>query len=489
MDLTILLDKSIGLPLHQQLYEELRQAILAGKLRCGERLPSTRAFAQSLGVSRGTVKLGYEQLLNEGYLETTAGSGTFVCHQISDQCLPVLPPQTHCSGSLHTPGLSKYAQNFVNRPLPKSDRADPEIDFGYWKPAFNHFPLTAWRHLMVRHLQSYDRLDYSSDLLGDKALREAIAHYLVRSRAVRCDVEQVIVVSGTQQALDLITRLFIDQGDRVAMEEPGYLSARRVFQSQGAEILPISVDAAGLSVEQLQAKSDLAIKLVYTTPSHQFPTGAILSLPRRLELLAWAQRMGTVIIEDDYDSEYRYGEKPIPAMQGLDQGNSVIYIGTFSKVLFPALRIGYLVVPPGLVNVFAQAKRLVDRHSPLLEQCVLADFINEGHLDRHLRRMRNLYNQRRQALVKSLELRLGQQIAILGESAGIHLMVQLQTDMTDEEIIVQAAHAGVSVMSASPFYLESGRSGQFLLGYANLSEEKIDEGIQRLVQRHSLILG
>ena len=243
-----------------------------------------------------------------------------------------------------TTGLSQYAQNFVTRSLSKPSQAKPEIDFCYWQPAFSHFPLLLWRQLTTRHLQSPDRLDYSSDLLGEPGLRQAIAPNNGRSRAVRCDAEQVMIVRGTQQALDLIARLFVDPGDRVVMEEPGYLSARRVFQSQGAEILPISVDAAGLGVEQLQATAN-PVKFVYTTPSHQFPTGAILSLPRRLELLAWAQQRETVIVEDDYDSEYRYGEKPIPAMQGLDRNDSVIYIGTFSKVLFPALRVGYLVVP------------------------------------------------------------------------------------------------------------------------------------------------
>jgi GntR family transcriptional regulator / MocR family aminotransferase len=481
MDLAILLDKTINLPLHQQLYEELRQAILMGKLLPGERLPSTRTLAQSLGISRGTVKLGYEQLLSEGYLETVTGSGTFICQQISDRSLPVLPSQPRCPGTLMTTGLSRYAQNFVTRSLPNHHPLKPEIDFCYWQPAFSHFPLQIWRQLTTRHLQSSDRLDYSPDPLGYKVLREAIARYLVRSRAVRCDAEQVIIVNGTQQALDLIARLFIDPGDGVAIEEPGYLSARRVFQSQGAEILPISVDAAGLMVEQLHSTSNL-IKLVYATPSHQFPTGAILSLPRRLELLAWAKQRGAMIVEDDYDSEYRYGEKPIPAMQGLDQNDSVIYIGTFSKVLFPALRIAYLVVPPELVKFFAQAKRLIDRHSPLLEQCVLADFISEGHLERHLRRMRTLYTRRRQALVKSLKLRLGESATVLGDAAGIHLMVQLQTALSDEEIVDRAAQGGVGLTNASAFYLGSSQGGQFLMGYANLEEEKIDEGICRLAK-------
>jgi GntR family transcriptional regulator / MocR family aminotransferase len=256
MDLAIVLDKTISSPLHQQLYEELRQAILTGKLCPGEKFPSTRTLAQSLGVSRGTVKLGYEQLLNEGYLESAPGSGTFVCHQILDQSLPPLPSQSSCPGSLRTVGLSQYAQNFVTRSLPQRSLSKPEIDFCYWQPAFDHFPLQIWRQITNRHLQSSDLLDYSSDPLGYKDLREAIAHYLVRSRAVRCDAEQVMLVNGTQQALDLIARLFIDPGDRVAMEDPGYLSARRVFQSQGAEMLPIAVDSSGLRVEHLQSISN-----------------------------------------------------------------------------------------------------------------------------------------------------------------------------------------------------------------------------------------
>ncbi len=480
MDLAILLDKTLNLPLHQQLYEQLRQAILTGRLFPGEKIPSTRVLAQSLGIARGTVKLGYEQLLNEGYLETATGSGTFVCQQISDRTLPILPAWPRCLETSITAGLSKYAQNFKQQLL-LSNPSKLDIDFCYWQPAFSHFPLHIWRQLTTRQLQSTDLLDYSSDLLGYKLLREAIARYLGRSRAVSCNAEQIIIVNGTQQALDLIARLFIDLGDRVVMEDPGYSSARRVFQSRGAKILPISVDASGLIVEQLPSTLTPAIKLVYTTPSHQFPTGAILSLPRRLQLLAWAQQTGVVIVEDDYDSEYRYGEKPIPAMQGLDLNNSVIYIGTFSKVLFPTLRIGYLVLPVGLVKIFAQAKRLIDRQSPLLEQCVLADFINERHLERHLRRMRTLYNHRRQILTNSLKSRLGENAIVLGDAAGIHLMVQLQTNLSDEEIITRAAKMGVGLTSAASFYLESNRKGQFLMGYANL-ETEIDEGVCRLAQ-------
>lgn len=483
MDLAIFLDKTSSSPLHQQLYEELRQAILIGRLLPGDKLLSTRRLAQSLRISRGTVKLTYEQLLEEGYLETTVGSGTFVSEQISEQSIAALPLQPHCPGTQLTTRLSQYAQTFVGQPLPKYLPRKLEVDFSYWQPAFKHFPLHLWRQLTTRQLQSPNQLlDYSSDLLGHEALREAIARYLRKSRAVRCDAAQIVIVNGTQQALDLIARLLIDPGDEVVMEEPGYLSARRVFQSQGASIVPVPVDSSGLVIEQLKFSSTSVVKLIYTTPSHQFPTGAILPLSRRLELLAWAQQQSAFIIEDDYDSEYRYGEKPIPSVQGLDQNDSVIYVGTFSKVLFPALRLGYLVIPRGLVAFFAQARRLTNRHSPLLEQCVLADFINEGHLERHFRRMRKLYERRRQALVKSLEARLGDQVTILGSAAGIHLMVQLKTSITDKEIVARAAQEGVGLTSTASFYMESSEAGQFLLGYANLEETEINKGVCRLAQ-------
>lgn len=234
-------------------------------------------------------------------------------------------------------------------------------------------------------------------------------------------------------------------------------------------------------VKELVTYPAANVKLVYVTPSHQFPTGAVLSLPRRLELLAWVQQTGTLIVEDDYDSEYRYGDRPIPAMQGLGQSD-VIYIGTFSKVLFPSLRIGYLVVPPILAPVFTRAKWLTDRQSPLLEQYVLTDFINEGHLERHIRRMRNLYDQRRRALVQALILHLGEQVTILGENAGIHLMVRLHTKLSDEAVIHRAAQVGVGLVSAQPYCLKVKRTGEFLLGYADLDEQQIQEGIHRLAQ-------
>jgi len=342
--------------------------------------------------------------------------------------------------------------------------------------------LKLWRRLLSRHCRfSSDIFGYAQDSRGYEPLREAIASYISRSRAVQCKPDQVIIVSGSQQALDLVTRLLINRGDWIAMEEPGYLGARRIFLAQGACLHPIAVDESGLMVKSLVTAPG-AIKLVYVTPSHQFPTGAVLSLPRRLELLAWAQKTGATIIEDDYDSEYRYCDRPIPALQGLGSSDSVVYIGTFSKVLFPALRMGYLVVPPSLVQVCDRAKWLTDRQSPLLEQYVLTDFIKEGHLERHIRRMRNLYDQRRRTLVQCLLQHLGEQVTILGENAGLHLMIRLHTHLSEQDILNRAAQVGVGLVSASFYYLKSGSRNEFVLGYTELDEPQIQQGVRRLCQ-------
>jgi GntR family transcriptional regulator / MocR family aminotransferase len=338
-DLALRIDHSQ--PLQQQLYRELRQAILSGRLLPKQKIPSTRSLSQSLRISRTTVTLCYEQLLSEGYLETVVGSGTYVCGQIPDDLLQsetAITAQTHPTGPLQLSiyGTALEAANILRQP-----EADVTFNFRYGRPALDQFPLKLWRRLLSRRCSAADWLDYAIDPLGYYPLREQITQYLARARAVQCTPEQVVITNGSQQALDLILRLLLDPGDAVVMEEPGYLSARQLFLTQSADIFPVPVDESGLKVSVLPHQS--AIKLVHVTPSHQFPTGAILSLPRRLELLAWVQQRGALIIEDDYDSEYRYGERPIPALQGLDQSGSVLYIGTFSKVLCPSVRIGYLV--------------------------------------------------------------------------------------------------------------------------------------------------
>ncbi|NEQ67497.1 MAG: PLP-dependent aminotransferase family protein [Symploca sp. SIO2D2] len=481
MDLAIRLDSNAPIPLHRQLYEELRRAILTGRLSKGKRIPSTRALAKSLGISRTTVTLAYEQLISEGYMQTTVGSGTFVCSQLPDELLNSAPLDSFSEESPPAVQLSNYGAIIANTEIPYYQQPDLPISFRYGQPAFEQFPFKLWRKLLSRHCGSpLDWLHYATDAGGYKPLREAIASYLARSRAVQCEPDQIIITSGSQQALDLVTRLLIAPGDGIALEEPGYPGARYIFLAQGAKLYPMAVDESGLVIEKLVNSSQKNIKLLYITPSHQFPTGAVLSLPRRLALLAWAQKMGTMIIEDDYDSEYRYGERPIPALQGLAHSNSVLYIGTFSKMLFPSLRIGYLVVPQPLVNLLTRAKWLTDRHSPLLEQKVLVDFLNEGHLESYIRRMRNHYNQLRQVLVQALRTYLAQKVTILGEKAGIHVMVRLNTKLSDEEIIDRAAELGVCLVTAQPYYLENKPRGEFIFGYAQLTSAQIQEGISKL---------
>ena len=488
MDLVINLNQNSSKPLHQQLYEQLRQAILTQRLIPGQRIPSTRFLAKSLSISRSTVTTSYEQLLSEGYLETVRGCGTFVCNQIPDDLIQSNPIKSklnitdnHSHSSIK---LSKYGENLVNTAsVPRIAEPKLQINFRYGTPALSEFPVKVWRRLLSRYCSAnLDWLDYSTQPNGYQPLREAIKAYLSRCRGVNCEPEQILITNGTQQALDLILRLLIEPGETIAIENPGYLSARIIFETQGAKVLPISVDNSGLIVQELTNSPQKNIRLIYVTPSHQFPTGAILSLPRRLELLTWAQQTGGLIIEDDYDSEFRYGEKPIPALQGLDQSNSVLYIGTFSKVLFPSLRIGYLVVPKNLVAIFTRAKWLNHRHLPILEQQVLTEFIKEGYLERHIRKMRSIYDKRRQVLVKALKKYFGGRIKILGEKAGIHLMVRLNSNLNDQEIIQRAASFGIGMMSANPHYLINHPRGEFIFGYGEVTETQLQQGIRTLAQ-------
>lgn len=487
MDFAVTLDNTSRVPLHRQLYEELRRSILSGRLSPGERVPSTRALARSLGVSRTTVTQCYEDLISEGYLQAARGSGTFICQHLPEELLKAAPVK-------HSPAappparrrlrLSAYGASLLDSEQAEPPAADAPLSFRHWRPAFEQLPLRQWGRLVSRHGRSGRRamFDYAEDSFGFGPLREAIAGYLARSRAVRCDPGQVIICGGSQRALDLVTRVLIDRGDTVAVEDPGYLGARQIFLAQGARLLPLPVDGSGVSVERLKAEPASKVKLVYVTPSHQFPTGALLSLPRRLELLAWAGRRNAFIVEDDYDSEYRYGGRPVPALQGLDQNERVIYVGTFSKVLFPALRLGYTVAPRPLTETLVRAKRVVDRQSPLAEQYALTDFINEGHLERHIRRMRTLYEGRRKALVSALSANLGGRVTFLGEDAGMHLMARLETGLGDEELIARAARAGLEMVSARPYYLRPRHTGEFIFGYSDLSERKIREGARRLAR-------
>lgn len=480
MDLVIYLDRTSEIPLYQQLTEKIRDAVLKGRLKPNQKLPSSRSLAESLTISRSTVTQSYEQLESEGYLETRRGSGTYVCHQIPDEWFNSQPIEPVTSKVSENSILSGFGYNLISIGNLEVSEPDYEISFRYGNPATQYFPMQQWRKLLARHCEnSTALLNYAADSAGYFPLRVEIADYLGRSRAVRCTPEQVLIVNGSQQALDLIARLVLNSGDWVAIEEPGYLGARYCFMAQGANLQPIAVNSQGLNVKFL-SQYHQKFKLVYVTPSHQFPTGVTMSLPQRIALLQWAEKTGTLIVEDDYDSEYRYESQPIPALQGMDRADSVIYIGTFSKILFPSLRIGYLVVPPNWIPIITKAKWLCDRFCPILEQYALTDWIGEGHFERHIRRMRQLYNERRQVLIQALEKYFGERVTILGENAGIHVMVKIKTALPDDVVIQKAAAVGLGIISAREYYLQPQHQGEFIFGYAQLEESQIEQGIKVL---------
>jgi len=475
--------------LSQQIYHALRRAILAGQLAAGTRLPATRVLAHELGVSRNTVLLAYDQLLAEGYTLGQTGSGTYVATALPDVTLtpPAMRVRAVSASEGTTLHLSAYgrrvAQNTSLPPPSAVPHCHPvRYDFRYGLPDAAAFPHETWRRLLARWARavSMPGLHYGPPE-GYTPLRQAIAGYLQRARAVVCEPEQIIVVNGSQQALDQTARVLLDAGDRVLIEEPHYQGARQVFLAAGARLSTIPTDAEGPVTTELP-EAAAAARLVYVTPSHQFPTGAIMSLVRRLALLQWAETAEAYVLEDDYDSEFRYAGRPVEAVQGLDRSGRVIYIGTFSKVLFPSLRLGYLVLPPPLVSLFTAAKWLTDRHTSTLEQAVLTDFIHEGHFEHHLRRSRTRNAARRAALLEALDTHLGARVEVSGANAGVHLLVWLQ-DVAPPQLstfIDYAARVGVGLYPVTPYYLMPPPRAGLLLGYAALTEEEIRAGVQRL---------
>jgi len=477
----------VGEPLGQQVYHAFRRKILAGEMAPATRLPSTRALALELGVSRNVVLLAYEQLLAEGYAEGRAGSGTYVAAALPET--PRIPRPQRDARRVRAPGsspLSRYGRRLAELPPVGPGAVSVEnrlpYDFRYGVPSADDFPGGVWRGIVARRMRagSLGAMVYGPPE-GQAPLRQALAAYLKRSRGVASEPDQIIVVNGSQQALDLTSRVLLDAGDRVVIEDPQYQGARRVFAAAGATAVAVPVDADGLDVARIRPRATVA-RLAYVTPSHQFPTGVVMSLARRLALLEWAERTGAYILEDDYDSEYRYEGRPIEAVQGLDTAGRVIYMGTFSKVLFPALRLGYLVLPPPLVAPFTAAKWLTDRHTATLEQEALAEFVGDGHFERHLRRARMRHASRRAALLDALTEHLGDRVEIMGANAGVHLVVWLSDVPARglDRMIAAAAAEGVGVYPVAPYYIEPPRRAGLILGYASLTESDIRTGIRRL---------
>ena len=473
----ILAPRAPGIPAYRWLYDSLRAEILAGRLRPGRRLPGTRDLARQYGLSRGTVVSAFEQLAAEGYVEGVVGSGTHVASDLPDDLFEI-------AGAARAPSiarrraarrLSAYARRA--EPFPALEPRPPRA-FRANRPALDLFPTTLWSQLAARRLRriSAGRL-LGGDPLGMPALRDAIAEYLTASRGVRCDPAQVVVVAGVQEALDLVARVTLDPGDRVCLEDPGYPAAANVFASVGARLVDVSVDAEGMEVSPSRLRGS---RLVYVTPAHQFPLGITMSLRRRLALLEWVRGSTALIFEDDYDSEYRYAGRPVPALQGLDASGSVLFAGSFGKVLFPALRLGYLVLPPDLVDVVAAAKSLTSRHPPVLEQEVLLDFIVGGHFGRHLRRMRELYAERLAALLEAAREKLAGALELSPVEAGLQTAGRLRDGLAAETVARAAAARGVEATPLGWFSRGRPPFEGLQLGFAAVDVAEIRRGVREL---------
>ncbi len=476
----ISIDRSSAVPLYRQLYRGFREAILERRLRAGQRVPSTRSLAAELRISRFPLLNAYEQLVAEGYFRSGIGSGTFVASLPGNTTRPArdaLRRSPAVRGKRPVSRETDFLLSSGTEPWLKGWGA-----FRVSEPAVDCFPHETWARLLGRHGRAARRNPRSlhyGDPMGDRSFREAVAEYLRTARAVRCEADQVMVVSGSQQALSLAARVLIDAGSPVWVEEPGYRGARDVLKLRNARLVPVPVDEEGLNVAAGIEKCPQA-SAAYVTPSHQYPLGMVMSASRRLQLLDWARRNGSWVIEDDYDSEYRYESLPIASLQGLDRDARVLYVGTFSKVLFPALRLGYLVLPPDLVARFVAVRDATDIFPPAFLQAVLADFLREGHFARHLRRTRELYRERRGALVDALRAQLGGRLEVCGDEAGMHLVASSTRGFDDVGVAMRAAREGLWAMPLSPCCLGRTTRRGFVLGFGGTDVPDIPGGVRRL---------
>lgn len=491
------LDRRQGLSL--QLYQALRQRVLDGRLSSGTRLPASRDLALALTISRNSVVRAYDQLYAEGFIESRVGDGTYVA-QLPQRLSPANVLSTKLSTGFSTglsPGLSTKSAVFPGfssskvihssalerldrHYLPAPASGAPKA-FRVGVPAFDLFPFEVWAKLNAAFWRNPDleQLCYG-DPAGDMRLREMIAAYLRNSRGLQCRAEQIVITSGAQQGISLCAQLLVEPGAGVAVENPGYRAAGHAFAIAGARLHGVAVDSEGLDCAALARLSDC--RLAYVTPSHQYPTGVIMSLARRLELLAWAERSGGWIVEDDYDGEYRFSGAPLAPLAALDRQGRVLYVGTFGKVAFPALRLGYLVLPPTLVDAFSRRRALDVRHSEVSTQAVMAEFIAAGHFQRHIRRMRRAALSRRNALLAGWPADIPGVANLPSVAAGLHVMVRVQNLAREQELLAQAARVGVEINGLSSYCLGDGppQHAGLVLGFAAVPEAAIADALARL---------
>lgn len=475
----LMLDLSGGRSLQLAVHDALRAAILDQRLGAGERVPATRDLSQQLGVARGTVVLAYEQLTAEGYLRGARGAGTFVVETLPDSWFA---PTTHAFSARkrrRSVTLSERGSLLAKGLFPVAAPGPPRPFLPY-TPAVDLFPRVRWGQLMARQARrAQPRRFRDVDARGYRPLRDALADHLRVSRGVRCTADRILIFSGVHQALDLVSRLLLDKGDSVWMEDPGYFGARRVLEAAGLKLVPVPVDRAGLDVSRGISTAPSA-RLAYVTPAHQAPLGTTLSLERRMLLMRWADEAGAWVFEDDYDSEFRYEGRPLPAMQGLDDRDVVLHAGTLSKSMFPGLRVAYLVVPDVLVDSFSAAMSALHRYVALLPQAVAADFITSGDLGRHLRRMRTVYAERRFALVSAIASELGDQLEVLGAMCGMQVLARLTTNSNDRAICRLAFENQLEMLPLSKFAMRPLRPGGLVLGFAAVDSRQTERAVPRL---------
>lgn len=473
-------------PLYLQLYDHIKTEIRSGRISAGSRLPSQRRLALHLSVSRNTVDSAYQQLLSEGYLYSEPRRGLFVAE------LPDLRPQAAPIGKIAVQAKSSAALD----PNSDSTRTDAEThkrssvisevpsvqyDFRNGSVDARHFPYRLWRQFSISMLSADNaRLLQYGHPQGELELRRQIADYLYQSRGVHSSAEQIVIGAGTQWLLDILCRL-LGRDMLYGMEEPGYPRVRTIFEDCGRPPAAIKLDDSGVRIDELLRGG---VQAVYVTPSHQFPTGIVMPVSRRLELIEWAKTHGGTIIEDDYDSEFRYEGRPIPSLHSLDHHGNTVYLGTFSKSLMPSVRIGYLVLPDKLMDVYRRRGHHYKQTASRMDQHTLTMFMQSGEWARHLNRMRNLYKKRYTALHTAIRSHMGPQMRVIGASSGLHLLLEPGNGMTERELIASAEKAGVRVYPVEEFYMHQPEQApaRVLLGYAGLSEGEIGEGIKRLAE-------
>ena len=488
-----------GQRLSRKLYEEIRAWIADGTYGVGSALPSTRALAAERGLSRGTVSLVYEQLAADGFIETQPGAASRVSSGLT---APVLDTRVQRANVRREAlGMPSAQLSAIGRRIAAMGIREPdatrtgEIDFVYGPLSGNDFPTWLWlKALRAVECQRIPRLEYE-DPRGNLELRQVLQAHLSQTRGMRCTAEQIMIVNGSQQALDLCARLLVDPGDGVIVENPGYRMAHNAFEAYGAKLLCVDVDGQGLCTDQLDRTGPA--RLAYVTPTHQFPLGGFLPIARRRALLAWATARQVWVIEDDYDSEYRYSVRPEETLQSLDTSGRVIHVGTFSKTLSPQLRLGYMILPPTLVEVFAAAKRVTDRHAATGVQRALARLLEDGSYDRHVRRMRRSQHARQRALVDALTNRFGTRVRIEGCSSGLHLVAWFSglSAIAESALSHAARELGVRVYPIGPLYYPncppetSARQLGLIMGYGLLDHEAVNDGVDRLAAAFDQIEG